>query len=99
MDLHAKNNLILLSQDQLKALINEAVEAARLEFTTSNGLSVPDVDYISIKEALKVIGISRPTLNKLIKKKVIRSYRPGGIRRIFFVEKELREDLKNYSSL
>jgi excisionase family DNA binding protein len=98
MELHANNNLILLSKEQLKALINEAVEAARLEFTTSKNLSVSDIDYISIKEALKIIGISRPTLNKLIKEKIVRSYRPGGIRRIFFVEEELKEDLKNYSN-
>ncbi|NUM72063.1 MAG: helix-turn-helix domain-containing protein, partial [Ignavibacteriaceae bacterium] len=45
--------------------------------------------YISLNEAAKILGISKPTLYRWIKQKKINFYKPGG--KIFFTEADLHK--------
>lgn len=96
MEFHNEKNLLFISTENLRALINSAVKAALLEHLSQKDRSSKEDQYLSIKDVVKLFHISRPTLTSLVKNNSVRSYRPGGIRRILFIESELREDLKNY---
>ncbi|GHA76867.1 helix-turn-helix domain-containing protein [Pontibacter akesuensis] len=96
MDFNGQQNLILLSEENLQALVESSIQRALQKFISLQEHQVNKTEYLSISEVVRLFKLTRPTLNKLVKSNSIRSYRPGGVRRILFIESELKEDLKNY---
>lgn len=69
--------MVLISTEQLKTEINEAVKAALKNLIPSKENNTPDVVLLSRKETAKLLGISLPTLNEWSKTGQVTPYRIG----------------------
>jgi excisionase family DNA binding protein len=69
--------MILISTDQLKSEINEAVKAALKTILPAQENKAPEVVLLSRKETAKLLGISLPTLSEWTKNGEVTGYRIG----------------------
>lgn len=79
----------------IESTLNDAIAAAIANIQFSHPQPVAGTP-ITLEEAQKLLKTSKPTLIKLAKSKIIKSYQYPGNKRTYFIKEELVEDLKRY---
>lgn len=89
-----KLNLPTLTIPQLQELITNAVKAALAGLIPPQAPSAEEKKFLSRKELCKQLGITYPTLDRLVKSGVLPTYRVGQ-RRIVFKKEDVEKYLQN----
>lgn len=69
------DNIILTTIPELQGLIEATVRKVFSENLVISHKPQPEIDYITRKDAAKILGVSLPTLNEWTKKGIITGYR------------------------
>ncbi|PVY40374.1 hypothetical protein [Pontibacter virosus] len=97
METHAHANPLSHFTSQFESALNKAVALAisDLKLSVLSELSKTETP-ITLDEAEELFKTSKPTLIKLAKNRVIRSYQFPDNKRTYFIREELISDLKQY---
>ena len=85
-----------LSEKIIEALNDKSVLTALSKAASIFQNTTLELTPLAIEEAVKLLSTSKPTLNKLVRNKLIRSYQFPCNKRIYFIREELVEDLRQF---
>jgi predicted DNA-binding transcriptional regulator AlpA len=72
-----------------------AAEILKQNLSTTSSFKEVEEEILSPKEVSKLLKKSIPTINRLVKNKIIRKYQFPDSRRVYFLKSEIMEVLKS----